>query len=89
MKKVGKVGKWGKWGKFEKLVKFENLLGRFGAPYFLEPKHVSSLNCTTVYDNMRIGLHCLITRTATIQCGSRSLDQGLTNLELIWFLLLL
>ena len=26
-------------------------------PYFLEPKHVSSLNCTTVYDNMRIGLH--------------------------------
>ena len=69
---------------------FENLLGRFGAPYFLEPKHVSSLNCTTVYDNMRVGLHistlllaggCLITRTATIQCGSRSLDQGLTNLE--------
>ena len=68
----------------------ENLLGRFGAPYFLEPKHVSSLNCTTVYDNMRTGLHIstlllaggrLITRTATIQCGSRSLDQGLTNLE--------
>ena len=60
----------------------ENLLGRFGAPYFLEPKHVSSLNCTTVYDNMRIGLHistlllaggCLITRTATVGAWTRAI----------------